>query len=309
MDSSVKKLVKENLDGWYGSFEVFQMEEFLKAYAACESLSVVRLGKVFALFARKPLIGYTSGFIGNPEVLDPGADFLDELRKIEVAHIKIHTNMPDILPDDFITSPDDQFDIVVDVSKPEEEILKSVKRKRRQALKKSAANGIEFKISKDKKDILLFCGFCRGMLRQGVMFEVPNPELVHVLLENNLAVLGMALYDGKVVGGALCLCGRNLHGWLVCIDKHYRKTRVGDFLYYSFIKWAHRKGYRYFSFGHQSLTAWPSITSYKLSFNPILVPSYDYEIIIRSNKYKLIRLGHFIAQTFKGFADSKNCNC
>ncbi len=293
---AVKSLIKDNLLGWNGSYELFQNEDFLRISASYDNLEIIKIGRVLGIFARWPVLGITAGFIGNPEIRDPELDFLQYIKNTGAASIKIHSNIEISALDGFKISRHDQlYDLIIDVSRPETEILRSIKRQRRRSLKKAVSQNLHFRISTSHEDLLYFYGLCDVMSHHGAVFEILSPQFMQALIDSGFGVLGLATFDDQIVGGVFCLCSeQNLHGRLLCWNRQYKKLLVGDFIYFNVIKWAHENGYKYLNLGHQSLTEWPSITHYKLSFNPILVPAYDNEVILRPNKYKLINLSRQI---------------
>ncbi len=246
---NVKSLIRTDLADWQGSFELFQNEAFLQIKAYHENLEVMKIGSVLGIFSRKPLVGIVSGFIGNPEVRDPEFGFLKELYATGAAHIRLHTYIRIPSLKGFQISPHDQrYYIIIDASKTDAEILKSVKRQRRQMLKKSVTQNLSFKTSRSFDDVLLFYELCNILYRRGTLFDIPSPEFMMALIESGFAVFGLVSLEGVFVGGSLCLCGeKSLHCWILCIRREFRgrKLYAGDFMYLNIIKWARENGFKY----------------------------------------------------------------
>jgi hypothetical protein len=92
MTNAFHTLPEKKLDGWKGTFELYQDERFARIVAKHYGLQVLSLDGLLVLARKSPLLGYTRAVIGSPEIKKPLVRFRgwstasDLRRSISILH-------------------------------------------------------------------------------------------------------------------------------------------------------------------------------------------------------------------------------
>lgn len=191
--------------------------------------------------------------------------------------------------------------LVIDIMKPEEQLLNEMKPKTRYNMRLAEKKGVKILSESRALGKQYFEEFLRLIKitckRDGI---VPHPEnyyrkMVEIIPEDNLKLYA-AEYQGKIIAANLVIFYGNtatyLHG---ASDNEHRNVMAPYLLQWRQIQDAKKAGYTKYNFGGvktNSHSSWAGITKFKTGFSPNTKTTEfpgSYDIIINSFKYKIYR--------------------
>lgn len=201
---------------------------------------------------------------------------------------------------------------VIDITKPEEELLKEMKEKTRYNIRLAERKGVRvISITNNQETISKYLGEFLRLIkltseRQGItshpesyyrrMFEVIPPEAMK---------LYVAEYGGNVIAANIVVLHNDaatyLHG---ASDNEYRNLMAPYFLQWRAIQDAQKNGCARYDFGGvktgEGGKSWAGITKFKTGFSPNTQATKfpgSYDIVIKPSKYNL----YMFLQAIKSF--------
>lgn len=177
----------------------------------------------------------------------------------------------------FINAPIHNMDAetcwVLNLEKPEEELLKGMRKTHRYLIKKARNMNIKIFRGNNLSDIDDFISLYKDLsLRKGFIPHVGIREEFEVLSKNNEALLLLARYDGKIISGALIILIGNTaiyhHGVL---SEEYKNIPASYLIQWEAIKEAKKRGKKIYNFWgivpvDQPNHPWKGITLFKTGF-------------------------------------------
>jgi lipid II:glycine glycyltransferase (peptidoglycan interpeptide bridge formation enzyme) len=148
---------------------------------------------------------------------------------------------------------------IVDLTKSEEDLVKSFARRRRRSIKKAQEIGVEVRIKEGKSGYSLIQDYC---VLQDALFKHKSGSYssIHaksesyiksILSSSDKTYIAMAYYNNQPVAGRILVSHRDiLHDYLAASDLSLnRTTNASSLLQYDIIKFGKNKGYQRFDFG------------------------------------------------------------
>jgi lipid II:glycine glycyltransferase (peptidoglycan interpeptide bridge formation enzyme) len=188
---------------------------------------------------------------------------------------------------------------IIDITKPEEQLLKEMKSKARYNIKIAQKRGVSVKVISDKKYIEEFLRLTQIMAkRQGI--ETHPGSYYKKMLEiipGEILKLYVAEYQDKIIAANIVIVYARictyLHG---ASDDEYRNVMAPFLLQWQQIQDARMAGCEKYDFGGINISNeksnWAGITRFKLGFSPDTQPTVFpgcYDIIINRKRYGLYR--------------------
>jgi len=182
-----------------------------------------------------------------------------------------------------------QKTLILDITKPEEELLKQMHSKTRYNIRLAKKKNIEIKKDKNK-----FEEFWR-LLQQTTKRDGfrPHPkEYYRKMLEVSRVELFVAEYQGKVIAANIVVFYRKtaiyLHG---ASDYKYRNLMTPHLLQWKQIKEAKKQGCSEYDFWGINEKKWPGVTRFKKGFNgkEVIYPG-AYDLVFQPIWYKIYQL-------------------
>lgn len=143
--------------------------------------------------------------------------------------------------------------IIIDVSKEREEILKQIKKGKRNQFRQSETRGLQFFESNNKQDLEIFLPMHKRVAEKR-NFEIQNKLFFDTLWDRfkpaNMLHLFIARLDEKPVSAALVIAFKGtVHlyrlGWI----RGYNHYHPNEGMAWHILKWAHCNKYRWVDFG------------------------------------------------------------
>lgn len=201
--------------------------------------------------------------------------------------------------------------LVIDISKPEENILAQMKSKTRYNIRLAEKKGVSIFATREKRYQETFFSLIEATAkRQGILPHERSyyEKYLSVFPEDELTLF-IAEYKGKSLAANLVLfygdTATYLHGGT---SDEYREVMAPVLLQWEQIREAKRHGCAWYDFGgiktisqrdgsgHASADSWAGITRFKKGFSPETIPMVSpgsYDIILDTKKYWLYdRLRH-----------------
>lgn len=176
------------------------------------------------------------------------------------------------------------LDILVDLSKSEEEILCGMSSTRRKQIKRGYKRGIEVSVvdSYDRSYISKCCDIVCSLYNK---LGLPKPDInmIKTAFSDSTTVTYpicfAAWYQGQIIGTRIVLCYKNkIYDWYAAsLEEHYDKY-PNDVLPWEVFKWGHANGFKIFDFGGAGKPEVPyGVRDYKLKFGGELVSYGRYQ--------------------------------
>lgn len=203
---------------------------------------------------------------------------------------------------------EDHLNIIVDLTKSEDELWKSVNSKRRNEIRKSRKEDLKFVIKDDF--ISLKIGYeILTKIYNKVGIPLPSLSMFEDILNNSNENIGLKMFcvilKDEIIGIMFALCFHNtIYDWYSGAKKEYYIKYPNDFLHWEVFLWGKLNGYKIFDFGGAGKPNIPyGVRDYKIKFGGELV---NYGRYIRVNKkilYKISLIGLKFYRYIKNFVN------
>jgi len=187
--------------------------------------------------------------------------------------------------------------VILDISKPEQELLSQMHTKTRYNIKLAQKKGVQIKQSNNGLDD--FVKLLKQTAKRDKFHLHPKEyyqKMLDVLGQEDMVKLFLAKYQDQVVAANLvCFFGQTatyLHG---ASNYNYRQIMAPYLLQWQTICQAQKMGIKYYDFGGINEIKWPGITRFKKGFNGQEV-SYpgSFDLIFQKMWYRVYKLARKI---------------
>lgn len=261
-----------------GTYEMLQDPEFAAIYARHYRLRAMERGGVVALLGHRPVLGYTRGIMGCPELVLPYPAWHVATRDLCYGCLDVHAGARIETLERYRISPDDNQAMVLDLRKDEEALFAACSKKTREAIRRGRRKGVEVRCGESRRELERFYTIATAISAGGRRFHLPPFSLFEELVASPYGRLMVAVHREVVIGGYFLYTGRNVHAWSGGIDRTFAGLAAGQLLLFESVLWCARRGYGWFNMGDQSLAENPALTHFKLGFGCELRPAPVYRL-------------------------------
>ncbi|MCP4219538.1 MAG: GNAT family N-acetyltransferase [bacterium] len=196
---------------------------------------------------------------------------------------------------------EEHLNILVDISKTEEQLWKEVHFKGRNKVRRAAKEGTTFRELKTPEECALAYDILKDVysraklpLHDKSMFDAA----IKILLPKGMVRFFGAVNEDKVIGTIVMLCyGNRMFDWYAGSYGAYYKKNPNDILPWETFLWGREKGYTLFDFGGAGKPGVPyGVRDYKKKYGGEFVNHGRYEKV---NKKFLMSLGKLGLECFK----------
>jgi len=191
---------------------------------------------------------------------------------------------------------EDHLNILVDLTKSEEELWKDVNSKRRNEIRRATKEGTTFEV-RDDIDSLRECYLILKEVYDRAklpLFKLDFFENLYKYLQDDAKLhIFTAVYDEKIIGCMLAL-GYNgvLYDYYAGARSEYYKKYPNDLIPWEVFLWGKRNGYHTFDFGGAGKPGVPyKVRDYKKQFGGTMVNYGRFKLILNKPLYKIGELG------------------
>lgn len=162
----------------------------------------------------------------------------------------------DVLKKDFESlgyEYEDHLNILIDLTKSEDELWKEVYSRRRSQINKSERQGISVRIFKDDENIEKSYEILTEVYQRAKL-PLPYKEFFKesgkiLKVKDYLKFFG-AFYKGNLIGVMYLLCYKNVvYEWYIGSFSEYMKNHPNDLIIWEIFKWSKKNNYEVFDFG------------------------------------------------------------
>ena len=299
---------------------VFQSPEFYDVLSSSSELSPFRISlnnsdgfsniQGYVTQLKNPLKNYFSRraiIIGNPNITTKNskylglllADIINYLKK-KVIYVEFR-NLSD--QQEFIEYYqragfvyEDHLNIIVDLTKTEEQLWKDIYPKRRNEIRRASKEGTTFEI-KDDIESLRECYFILQQVYNKAkipLFKLDFFEnLCKYLIGDTKLHIFTAVYERKIIGCMLAL-GHNgvLFDYYAGAKQDYYNKYPNDLIPWEVFKWGKKNGYHTFDFGGAGKPGVPyKVRDYKKQFGGTIVNYGRFKCILNKPLYRIGEMG------------------
>jgi lipid II:glycine glycyltransferase (peptidoglycan interpeptide bridge formation enzyme) len=272
---------------WKGTFAILQDRPIAEILSRHSRLEILDQDGLLVLMAKNRFFGYTEGIVGSPEVDGEFAQWWQKIKDINCSFLTIHTTgkLDHLTP--YRITPEDNHNMILDLSRGEEALFNDFNRSCQRAIRAGIKKGVVMREATGADDFEKFYQIILQVSQEGRKFELLSREICQELLQAGCARIFLAIGEHTVVAAELYILSHNtMYGWMGSVDRNFVHLSPGNLLMFECMKWGIANGYRFYDLGQQSLSHNPGIVSFKKSFSPILTPAYSY--YVPRTKYKVL---------------------
>jgi lipid II:glycine glycyltransferase (peptidoglycan interpeptide bridge formation enzyme) len=191
---------------------------------------------------------------------------------------------------------EDHLDIIVDLTKSEEELWKDVNSKRRNEVRRATKEGTSFKVVDDLESLQVCYSILKEVYSRAKLplYNVDFFENLYKYLNGEAKLhVFTAQYEEKIIGCMLAL-GYNgvLYDFYAGAKSEFYKKYPNDLIPWEVFLWGKHNGYHTFDFGGAGKPDVPyKVRDYKKQFGGELVNYGRFKLILNKPLYKLGELG------------------
>ena len=291
-----------------GAFQFFQAVENYQPLLVIAEENNQIVGSLLAVLIRdgKGLKGYFSRRCivwGGPLVRDKNAQIAEKILKKfdnQVNHRAIYSqfrNLFDVsdFKEQFILhgySFEEHLNIIVDLTKSEDELWSEVHQKRRNEIRRAEKEGTEFQLLNNRDTVSETFEILKEVYSRA---KLPLPKLEFFVTafdqpgQDHFRIF-VALNEGKIIGTMYALCYRDtIYDWYAGSYQEYYKKYPNDLIPWKVFLWGKENGYRKFDFGGAGKPGVPyGVRDYKKKFGGEQV---NYGRFVRINNPFLYQAG------------------
>lgn len=252
---------------------------------------------------------------GGPLILNNNKDILDLILKEYINKIKgkaIYTqyrNMWDWgnLKQAFVNNKiiyEDHLDILFDLRKGEEILLKEMKRVRRKGINQSYKKGVKVEVIDLKnKDLLEETYLILESVYQRIKLPIPSIDFFRNIKRYlGEKVLSLGLYvENELIAVRIVFCYKNMiYDWFAGAKHEFLDFRPNDILPWEVMKWGIKNKYEVFDFGGAGKpNVHYGVRDFKLKFGGSLVNYGRFEIIHKPFLMSIAKKGFKLKQKLR----------
>ena len=198
---------------------------------------------------------------------------------------------------------EDHLNILIDLTKSEEQLWKEVHSKRRNEVRRATKEGAYFSIG-DTKDSLKKC---YGILQEVYSrAKLPIPDYIYFynlysMGSNSKLRIFCAYYDNEIIGCMLALSYKDMiYDFYAGSMKDFYNKYPNDLIPWEVFKWGKENNYKVFDFGGAGKPDVPyGVRDYKKKFGGEFINFGRYEKVHQPRMFALAKTGFKVWQKFK----------
>lgn len=191
---------------------------------------------------------------------------------------------------------EERFDILIDITQEEEELMKDMKKDKRRAIKKAIKSDIKFINIDNKNKVNNFYDMLKETYNDA---KVPLPDqsffdtIYEYLVKKGLAKYFLAELDGKYIAGRVALFYKNkIFDWYAGDFNEYTKYYPNEFLVWNIWKYGKEKSYKCFDFfGAGKPNVEYGVKDWKMRFGGQIVKYGRYNNVFKKKTMKIAKMG------------------
>lgn len=191
---------------------------------------------------------------------------------------------------------EDHLNILVDLTKSEEELWKEVNSKRRNEIRRATKEGTTFEVKNDIESLRECYAILKEVYSRAKLplFKLDFFENLYKYLQGDAKLhIFTAVFEGKIIGCMLAL-GYNgiLYDYYAGARSEYYKKYPNDLIPWEVFLWGKKNGYHTFDFGGAGKPGVPyKVRDYKKQFGGTMVNYGRFKLILNKPLYKIGELG------------------
>jgi serine/alanine adding enzyme len=199
---------------------------------------------------------------------------------------------------------EDHLNILVDLSKSEEDLWKDLNSKARNKIRNSKKNNCVVEVKEDL-DTMMFCYNLLSQLYQRNRLPLNDirffQNLINMTDKKVNTKLFTANYEGKIIAFRLALLyEKHIYDLYAASDPQYSYVHPNDLLPWEIFIWGKKNGYHIFDFGGAGNPDTPyGVRDYKMKFGGEVVNPGRYEKIHSAISYRIAEKGFRLWQKIK----------
>lgn len=161
------------------------------------------------------------------------------------------------------------YNLMLDLTQTYDTLYSNLHKERKRNINQAEKAGLLFKEIYSDNDIQEISNLIVSTYkRKGVPLGYDDMFIKSKQILPNSVRFFAAYYDGKMIGGQIRLCYKDLvYAWFAGSDDEYLKKRPNDFLLWNVIKWSQENQYSIFDFGGGGEPGVPyGVRDYKLKY-------------------------------------------
>ena len=198
---------------------------------------------------------------------------------------------------------EDHLNIIVDLSKSEEQLWKEAHSKRRNEIRRARKEGTEFKLLESKDEFMVSYDILKEVYDRA---RLPLPSMTffdtaYELLGPEYLKIFLAINKNKIIGTMYVLCFNNtMYDWYAGSYQEYYKKYPNDLTPWEVFLWGQKNGFKTFDFGGAGKPDVPyGVRDYKKKFGGDLVNFGRFEKIHKPFLFQVGKLGLKVWQKLK----------
>jgi lipid II:glycine glycyltransferase (peptidoglycan interpeptide bridge formation enzyme) len=198
---------------------------------------------------------------------------------------------------------EDHLNILIDLTKTEEQLWKEVYSKRRNEVRRATKEGACFSIE-HTEDSLKKCYEILQEVYSRAKLPIPDYNFFYNLYRmgsNSKLLIFCAYYESEIIGCMLALSYRDtMYDFYAGSMVRYYKKYPNDLIPWEVFKWGKENGYKVFDFGGAGKPGVPyGVRDYKKKFGGEFVNYGRYEKVHQPMMFKLAKVGFKLWQKIK----------
>ena len=192
---------------------------------------------------------------------------------------------------------DSHLDILIDITKDEDEIWTSLDSKARNKIRKAKKTEIEFKVLTPTDELVDKSYLILQDIYRNAKIPLANIGLFRsckkVLSDKNMIKYFCAIKDNEIIGVRIGLLYKNMiYDWYAGSLKEFYKFNPNDFLPYSTLVWGHNNKFEVFDFGGAGKPNVPyGVRDHKMKFGGQLVEYGRFEKVHKPKLMAIAKAG------------------
>lgn len=197
----------------------------------------------------------------------------------------------------------EHLDIIVDLTKSEQELWEEVNSKRKNEIRRAEKEGTIFKVSENRSDIAPSYEILKEVYDRAKL-PLPEKSFFEVAFDTlgaDIFKIFLAIYKGNIIGTMYTLCYKDtIYDWYAGSYQKYYQKYPNDLIPWKVFLWGKENGFNKFDFGGAGKPGLPyGVREYKKKFGGQFVSYGRYEKINKPILYKISKLGFKVYQIFK----------
>lgn len=198
---------------------------------------------------------------------------------------------------------EDHLNIIIDLSKTEEQLWKEVHSKRRNMIRRARKEGTRFKLLENRDEIKISYDIIKEVYDRA---KLPLPgagffKTAYDLLAPEQFKIFLAINENRIIGTMYVLCFQDtMYDWYAGSYQAYYKKCPNDLIPWEVFLWGKENGFKTFDFGGAGKPDVPyGVRDYKKKFGGVFVNYGRFENIHKRVMFQAGKLGLKVLQRLK----------